>query len=323
MWKSNSMPVFKSFMTNELTEPRRMMLAAGLFVLLGLVVGFAQSSANSQREMALRLGPPAPVQLQDVQSRNIGPAGEVTIWAEADLDAAVILKLRGPDKANRALVTPLFPMSNRGASVLQGSLISTDPVAPRVSNGLIRRDVPALGVLLHILPPEQTTMPDVNALLGGVFGYGDHGAVVELNGLQVDAYGYEAMIDGAFAAKGADLADRYLAVAPFAGGREAAFAAQPVGSTPILFFIGALLLAGIAGLGFLRERAREARETRRKPKPQVQPVQTRAARSHPAFEAIASQEEISSGRSADVQPESKADQVKAWLREQARQQAGA
>ena len=90
------------------------MLKAG-----GIVAGYVDYMGEADRELALRQGPPALVEIQDFRPGfDAGPADEVRLVAEFDLDSAVTVPVRGSDPARWQLLVPIFPVSDLGAALV-------------------------------------------------------------------------------------------------------------------------------------------------------------------------------------------------------------
>lgn len=263
----------------RLTDPRKMMLVAGLLAAMGLVAGYVEVQQEAERALALRQGPPAPVALQDFdRERNIGPAGEVLIEAEAALDAAVVLSLRGARPARHALVVPLYALSDAGAAEL-----GTEP-----GKGDGRA---ALGLLFHQVETRAETDIDPGDLAARVFGPGAHGTVVVVNGAVTEPGAFTLMADGAFAVSGVTLAEPFLAVAPYTEGRAVALSEPVSAASHGVLYLSALILLLVSVAASLRSARYE------KGPAQVDAVadevEERAyAQAHPKFARIPSQREL-------------------------------
>jgi hypothetical protein len=178
-------------------EPRRLLAVAAFLAVLGLLGGYATLHENANRALALRLGPPAPVAVQDFRTSSIGPAQEVLIRAETDLTAPLIFRHPTRQAETGALVLPLFPVGGTG-DMVAGALIL--PLSDHGASADVRR-------LVEVLGPSRA------------------GSVIEVNGQRVEAGDYTLMLAGALAARGAQFGSGFVAVRPFSEGR--AVALQP------------------------------------------------------------------------------------------------
>jgi len=69
------MPPTFAILSARLTDPRKMMLIAGLLAAMGVLAGYVEVQQRAERTLALRAGPPSTVALQDfVAARDIGSA---------------------------------------------------------------------------------------------------------------------------------------------------------------------------------------------------------------------------------------------------------
>lgn len=291
----------------KLSDPRRILVFAAVFVLAGVVAGFLSVYDQADRTLALRQGPPAAVPLQHFDPmRNAGPAREVMIQAEADLDAPLVLSLRGSSPRRTALAVPLYRLSDLGAAaILAESNDDRIGVGPQVAR---RTDVPAgppaaEGILLIELKGRDPESVDIAAMLK-TFGTGRFGTVLQVNGQSGDPDGFALMMDGALSVDGMSLADDFVTVLPFEHGRLAALAETvPVMDRGrVFFFLGAVvstmaLVLSLWGFGpkderhqiYERERAGAQRWTSGK-------------RDTRHFEPLPSQEEVNAADAAEHPP---------------------
>ncbi len=244
----------KAVFSSSVLEPRKFLLVAGLLTAMGLVTGYVDVQSRADRALALRQGAPAAVALQDFAPLlHIGPAKEVTVLAEADLADPIILTLRGSNPMKTAVVFPLFPISDTGASVIRARL--DDPaqiVTDGIETGPSFDDPNALGLLFHILPQGDRDLSGLDSYLSQEIGQGAFGEIIELNGEAVEPGSFTLMADGALSAKEQRLANTFLAVAPYVDGREAALALPPPMREHFKLYWAALVLVLIALLVSVR-----------------------------------------------------------------------
>ena len=169
-------------------------LAAGSAV-ASVLAAYAAVSEKASRELALRQGPPPAIEVDAYRPLlHGGPAGEIVLRAEADLDRPFVFTL--PDTAERAVVIPL--VAPEGDGTVHGAIFA------RIGG--------------DALPPAEvlaTRLPEGS---------------VEVAGFAEDAGPFLFMLAGALAAEGRTLGPRFVAVRPFLEGREAALA--PAGPPP-------------------------------------------------------------------------------------------
>lgn len=285
---------FLAPLTDRVAAPRGLFAAAALCVAGGLAAGYVEMMDRADRELALRQGPPAPVAIQDFSpGRHVGPAGEVRIRAEAQFGEAVVLALPGTGGERRALVVPLYPLSEIGAAGIDaegGGRALSAQVARRAAAAAER--TPALGFLFHPIEAGATEPADPDALAAARFGEGDHGGVVELAGQEADAGDFTLMAAGAFTAMDVPLAERFLAVRPFDGAREAVIAARAPSHFYLLPLALALALAMAAAVLAVRRRAEPAPVGNAEHSVHVRKNAEPGTAPHPKFAPIPSQEEI-------------------------------
>lgn len=282
----------RGWMRERLPQPRVFLAMAALVATAGFVLGYVEVSRQADRVLALRQGPPAPVAIQSFERhRDLGPASELRIRAEADFARAIVLKLPGSPGEEGTLVVPLYPLSEAGAA-----LIGPDAGAGAAA-GADRGGDPrpaAVGMIVHPVagPARQMgTLPVAHAhLAANVHGLGRNGTVVELNGLMTDPGGLGLMAAGAFTAMGIQADGAILAVLPFAGRREAILSENPVTGVARTLLFAAVLIAFAAPLS-----ARVRQDRRRQVRYALDPDADDAPESRaldPRFQPIPSQREI-------------------------------
>ena len=246
----------------RLIDPKTLVFVAALLAAIGLVAGYVEVHEQADRTLALRQGPPPEVAIQDFNMLlDVGPADEVTVQAEADFSKATVLRLRGSDPVERAVVVPLFALSDTGKarieSLAPGAGALTAQVARR-TGGAVEVAQSAIGMIFYPLAPEETAPADLDAFADAAFGAGSNGMVVELNGLHVDPGAFTLMADGAFSVMGLTLAENYLAVRPFAGKRLAVLGSTQSSKTHQALFLTAMILVVISAMVSLYRNRLEA-----------------------------------------------------------------
>ncbi len=282
----------KAVIANNVFDPRKFLLVAGLLVAMGLITGYVDVQNRADRALALRQGPPPAVALQNfAPTLHTGPAREVTVLAEVDLADPLLLSLRGSNPMKTAVVFPLFPISDRGAEVINARLEDPARVAVEgIETGPEFAFPNALGLLFHILPQGETDLSKLDAYLSQDLGSGAFGEVIELNGEAVEPGSFTLMADGALAAKDLKLAQNYLAVAPYVDGRKAALALPPQSREHQKLYWAALVLVLLALL--LSVRADRLASAQGGPTDIDADDDLDGASSHPMFAPIPSQSEL-------------------------------
>ncbi len=278
-------------------DPRRWFAAAAMLAVIASVMGYIEFHDRADRDLALRQDPPAGVALQDFSpARHTGPADELLVRAEAGFDQAMVLSVPGAEPAQRALVAPLYPLSEMGQALIEAQsdgakTALTAQVARRTGDGAAVRPA-AIGLMYHPLGAGEDAPEDPAALARDLYGDGQHGQVVSLNGRVGEPGPLGLMAAGAFAANGTELAGGYLPVQPFAGGREAAIAGlsdsqlylAPVALALALALFG--IVAAMRGSGGAREAAWNDDYSDRTE------AEAQSLAAHPKFAPIPSQREI-------------------------------
>ncbi len=289
----------------RLIDPKTLVFVAALLAAIGLVAGYVEVHEQADRTLALRQGPPPEVAIQDFNMLlNVGPADEVTIQAEADFSKATVLQLRGSDPVARAMVVPLFALSDTGKARIEaqepGAGALTAQVARR-AGGVVAPAETALGMMFYPLNPGEAAPVDLAVLADVEFGTGANGHVVELNGLHVDPGGFTLMADGAFSVMGVSLAESYLAVRPFAGKRLSVLGATQSSNTHQALFLTAMVLVAMSALvSLLRSRAEAAAAAEEDVEAEDEDGPVAA---HPKFAPIPTQREIIEAQKArDTEP---------------------
>lgn len=276
----------------RLIDPKTLVFVAALLAAIGLVSGYVEVHEQADRTLALRQGPPPVTALQDFNAAtNVGPADEVNLQAEADFTRAAVLTAQGTAEVPRALVVPLFALSDTGAA----EIAARDAGAGALTAQVARRTgtqapgaAPAIGMLFF--PLGDGPVPDAATLADAVFGAGVHGTVIEVNGLHTDPGDYTLMAYGAFSVMGLTLQPDYLAVRPFAGERLAILSAVSASQTHRALFLTAMVLVAVSAMVSIARGRLEAAEAALADDEEPGPEGPSAA--HPKFAPIPSQREI-------------------------------
>ncbi|MDU8944809.1 hypothetical protein [Ovoidimarina sediminis] len=278
----------------RMIDPKPLVFVAALLAAVGLVAGYIEVHEQADRTLALRQGPPPKAALQNFNMlTHVGPADEVFVQAEADFSRATVLTLRGINPVERAVVVPLFGLSDRGEAQIHsreaGAGALTAQVARRTG---VQEDVerPAIGLMFYPIDVGDTRVPDAAHLVDAVFGPGTRGTVVEINGLHVDPGDFTLMADGAFSVMGVELSADNLAVRPFAGERLAILGAAPSSETHRALFLTAMALVAISALVSIARGRLEEAEAEPAVEDDQGPEGPTAA--HPKFAPLPSQREI-------------------------------
>ncbi len=283
----------------EILDPRKVLLAALLVAAGGLFLTYAEVQNQADRELALRQGPPAPVLIQDFDPESdIAAAGEVRMFGEIDMSAAVTLPVRHSDPQAWVRLVPVFPVSDIGAALLaeregKDAGVLKAQVERRVVAGV--PNLSAAGVIVIPISGPDAVPQDAAEIAEEIIGEGHFGALALLDGEGRDPREVELVAHGALAVMNISLADRFVSVVPYLQGREAALSAPLAAAGQYLVFVAALILVAMAaaaqvwramvpaaGFGDDDEDMSEASPAPRK--------------NHPNFAPIPSQREI---RSAD------------------------
>lgn len=270
-----------------LTDPRKMMLIAGVLAAMGLVAGYVEVHDEADRALALHEGPPPAQTLQSFAAApDVAAYGEVVILAEADLTRAIEVTLRSANPHRRALVVPLYALTEAGAA-LAGH---PGAAAPQPTLG---------GYILHPIAPGAEA-PAADTLAAEIFGAVGGRVVVALNGAAPDPGAFGLLAEGAITGMGLTFDAAPVAIEPFAEGRAAAFAAQPTSQTHrALFLLAGLVMVVSVAVSLRDHRAREGMAMWALPEPGRAP-QIDTAREptrpapprHPQFAPIPSQQSL-------------------------------
>lgn len=251
----------KAVFLRVMLSPHLWLAAAAISIAASFVVDYVDAQRTADRALALRQGPPPVAALQEFDpSRNVGPAREVLILAEADLGDPIVVKLVPGDDQRAAIIYPLFPVSDRGQAIVDRratieatgggtdpKLAAIRPVARPDPDALRAVPPAALGVILHWADDADADRVDPIALVARSFGPGDHGSVIEVNGERVAPGDMALVVKGAMAAINLTIAPDFLAIAPFANGRVAALSPPPSSGLQRALLWGGMTL----GLGAL------------------------------------------------------------------------
>ncbi len=272
-----------------------LLVAAALSFGYGLISGYVDVQDRAERELALRLGPPAAIAVQNLDpGEDMGRAGELVLHAEIDLASSVVLQRDDETQLKSTMVIPILPVSDTGMALLADTVGGGDAVlgeqALRSATGILRPK--AEGFLVIPLDRASESGLDKHYFAQEVHGAGRFGTVLTVTGEAHRRLIIDPEIKNVFAAINLSLADRPIALYPYLDGREAALsAARPVQHNQF-FFVAAGCLAALClalhglravqgyvapNLGFM---ARSAIDD----EPETAP--------HPKFSRIPSQSEI-------------------------------
>lgn len=255
-------------------SPRLWLVAAVLTLGGSFVIDYIESQQTADRALALRLGPPPLVAIQSFDpNRHVGPAREVRVVAEADVTSPLIVDLETVTGPQRAMIVPLFPLSDVGITAVRGRIDPLDggaPVRPAPRPAAPAPRVDALGFIVHRIDNGARGGVRADRLASQFLGGGRYGSIVVVNGERVVPGDLALVVTGAMAADGSRLAQDFVAIAPFVNGRQAALSPPPSsGLQTVLFWSGFLLALGAIALsirgnledadGAGERRAKEAR----------------------------------------------------------------
>ena len=283
----------------EIFDPRKVLFAAALFAAAGLVAGYVTVQEQLDRELALRQGPPPPVLIQNFAlGRDVGPADEVRIIGEVDMEAAAAIFRPGATPRRWFLVAPVFPVSAVGSARLAGSAPNeTGVLAAQIERrvtGPGHRST-AIGLVIRPIAGPGFVPQEAAALAESVLGDGDYGQLVTLSGTAVTPEDLTLIAHGALSARGITLAQNFLALKPFTGNRTAILS-RPVRSDlrDDLFGVALLLVIGAGLLQFWRAYGAFSAEIGRTRRADAETARA-GPRDHPEFAPLPSQREISEG----------------------------
>ena len=280
------------------------LVASALCLGLGLVSSYVNIQDRAERELALRMGPPKPIVMQNFDPEtDLGRVGEVAIHSEIDLSAAFLIKSEAQDSSRSMLVIPMHPISDTGAV----SLVETQNEDDAVRTQQEVRRAPT-----HALAPEAEgflLVPFEVAVAKGedrfffadeVHGEGRFGTVVTLSGDALSETALRPGIDRSLASLGIARSDRYILVKPFLNGRSAALSGVRPSQNYQWFFVLSGILALVAGVMHLAEKIDLGRPRTAQPTGLVNEDETAG---HPRFARIPTQSEIleADRRSAEEQ----------------------
>ena len=237
-------------LVNNIFLSPRLWLAAAVLALGGsFVIDYVESQQTADRTLALRLGPPPLVAIQSFEAgRHIGPAREVRVVAEADIGTPLIVDLDTAGMPERAMIVPLFPLSDVGITAVRGRIDPLEggaPVRPAPRPAAPAPPVDALGFIVHRIDNSARGGVAADRLASQFLGGGRYGSIVIVNGERVAAGDLALVVTGAMAADGSGLAEDFVAIAPYVNGRQAALSPPPsTGLQSILFWSGFLLALG-------------------------------------------------------------------------------
>lgn len=287
--------------------PHVWLAAAAIAVAGSFAVDYVEAQKVADRALALRQGPPSSVALQNFSGfRDVGPAREVLVWAEARLDHPVVVNLGNETEPKSAIMIPLFPLSEKGATRIQRMLVdgSDEPVTRPVPRPMPTdfETTTAEGILVYQPQNQVTTFTDVDSLINQRLGAGQYGTVVQINGERIDPGDLSLVVKGVMAASDSSIADQYLAVEPYRYGRVVALAPPPsTGLQRALFWSGVTLALGAILLSVKTVDIMPGKNGRNRadaPEVRMTPGQSEKARSR--FQTLPTQDELYSAEAASA-----------------------
>lgn len=233
---------------NSLLLSPRLWLAAAVLAMGGsFVIDYVESQRTADRALALRLGPPPLVAIQSFDpSRHVGPAREVRVVAEADVTSPLIVDLGTAAGPQRAMIVPLFPLSDVGITAVRGRIDPIEggaPVRPAPRPAAPAPRVDAMGFIVHRIDNGARGGVRADRLAAQFLGGGRYGSIVVVNGERVAPGDLALVVTGAMAADGSRLAENFIAIAPYIEGRQEALSPPPSSGLQSILFWGGFLLA--------------------------------------------------------------------------------
>ncbi|MEM9343099.1 MAG: hypothetical protein AAGA87_08650 [Pseudomonadota bacterium] len=276
-----------------LLSPKRLFSLAAVFAAAGFVAVYVDVIERVDRALALRQGPPQLVAIQEFSpGLHEGPVREVFVTAEAAFDRAVMVRLPDDREAVRALVIPLYAASD----------------ATEMPKNAV------MGLLYHPITPDLPEPTDPRAFADAVYGEGEYGTRIDLNGILADRRSFEPLAKAAFSEMGVMVTDSVLGIRPFAGRRTEMLEARPEPRLiQALFIISLSLFAASAAIAFQAPVSRPLEDV-------ADEEDTGAPAQHPSFAPIPTQQEIAIEERALQEPDmphwsKKAlGQIMAWIR---------
>ena len=293
-----------ALISDFLLSPRLWLAAAVLALGGSFVIDYVEAQRTADRALALRLGPPPLVAIQSFDpGRHVGPAREVRIVAEADVTSPLIVDLEAVSEEQRAMIVPLFPLSDVGITAVRGWIDPLDggaPVRPAPRPAAPAPPADALGFIVHRIDNSARGGVPSDRLASRFLGGGRYGSVVIVNGERVPPGDLALVVAGAMAADGSRLAEEFVAIEPYVNGRQAALSPPPSsGLQSTLFWSGFLLALGAIVLSIRADlsgadgpvpiRAAEARRSTGstpKARSRFQSLPTQAELQHPPEDGV-------------------------------------
>ena len=200
-------------------------------VLLAYQMYTFQAKDIAERAEALKVGPPAIVELADFnKAEHAGPADEVFVRAQLDTSMSYELTLtkKGTVK-RRAHMLPLYPV---------GATSTEEPPA----------------ALLF----DESDELDEDALFAVMVDVGEVGPIIELNGLLVHAGKLNKNITGAFEEQNRAYKSGVPLIDPFLGLRTETLSEEKLAAVDMLYLFGGVALFLLI-IGLYKMRRRKAR----------------------------------------------------------------
>ena len=288
--------------------PQFWMSVGGLFVAGSLLVGYHNAQMTADRVMALKSAPPGAVVVQDFKSdEHSNASGEMHLIAEANLNTPLVIQTGRANARGRAMLLPIFPVSDAGRRLLEpvedtmedrASSVSgpntPPPVRPKPRNREVSSLADALGFLYYPLPLYSEIDYRAEDLVTRRLGPGLNGTVVVIHGAELiddssALVGLSMIVKGALIAKGRDVTQDMLIIEPFVGTRAVIAVPPFYRQLQNSLFLAGLIIAAIAAYVSVRpSRPMQPRRSSRIVDPVM--MYTRASKS--TFQPIATQDEI-------------------------------
>ncbi len=235
--------IFLRAIWNSVLDPRNFLTASISVAILSMLVSYIEVQFDAERELALRQGSPVPVAVQDFSPMyNVGPASEVLVYGEVNLDLAQDLVVSEDAAAGELMVVPVFPLSDAGTAIVQARGTGTDeaPAPSTQSNGA---NLPN-ALALVVLPKGAQSVANEAYFTDSVLGWGSFGKVVLLNGQRARPLDdVSSLARDSLLASGIALIEGFLVIDPFLSGRIAALTIDETRHSKLIMWFAVALLA--------------------------------------------------------------------------------
>lgn len=210
----------------EMLTSAQLWLAGGaVLVAASFLLDYVHVQKSADRVMAIRQGPPPAVAISQFDpSQNLGVGGELQVTAEIGLDNPLVLDMGTTDAPDPVALFPLFESTQDGST--------------------------AFGVLVH-RPDNGELILDARALVSEITGVGEVGLKITASGIFLPEHDYRLAVQGALAHESIAIADKFVALQAFNGGRAATLARleeSPI--SRLLFWTGVAMALFAVALSF-------------------------------------------------------------------------